>query len=268
MPGYASAPVATRIAVLEVAGGLSYWAGDIAAAHKHYFEQVRLARELGEPGVLANALYNAGFAPLPVYDDRAWANSIRDLSEGLIAEALELWERQGDASGLARGTWMLGELRLFQRRFAEADGYYTEALERFLAEGDDFGSAWAFFTRGIARAESRPAEAIVDLRSGLERFRAAGEIPGMAFVALAAAAIVNEAGDRVSGQRLLGLGTRFREESGAFLAALTPPGYYLSLDPAPPHDALRPVYDEGYALDREAAIEVLWTRLGEPLATG
>ena len=90
----------------------------------------------------------------------------------------------------------------------------------------------------------------------------------MAFVALAAAAIVNEAGDRVSGQRLLGLGTRFREESGAFLAALTPPGYYLSLDPAPPDDALRPVYDEGYALDREAAIEVLWTRLGEPLATG
>ena len=77
--------------------------------------------------------------------------------------------------------------------------------------------------------------------------------------------IVNEAGDRVSGQRLLGLGTRFREESGAFLAALTPPGYYLSLDPAPPHDALRPVYDEGYALDREAAIEVLWTRLGSRL---
>ena len=74
MPGYVTAPVATRIAVLEVAGGLSYWAGDIAAAHKHYFEQVRLARELGEPGVLANALYNAGFAPLPVYDDRAWAD--------------------------------------------------------------------------------------------------------------------------------------------------------------------------------------------------
>ena len=73
MPGYASAPVATRIAVLEVAGGLSYWAGDIAAADKHYFEQVRLARELGEPGVLANVLYNAGFAPLPVYDDRAWS---------------------------------------------------------------------------------------------------------------------------------------------------------------------------------------------------
>jgi tetratricopeptide (TPR) repeat protein len=266
MPGFGGAPLATRIAVLEVAGGLAYWAGDIAAAHQHYFAQVRLARELGEPATLANSLYNAAFAPLPVYDDRAWADSIRDLSEGLVHEAIALWERGGDASGLARGTWMLGELRLFQRRYQEADGYYTQAIERFVGQGDDFGAAWAYFTRGIARAELRPAEALVDLRAGLERFRAAAELPGMAFVALASAAIVNEAGDRVTAQRLLGLGTRFREESGAFLAALTPPGYYLSLDPVPADDALRSVYDEGYALDREAAIDVLWKRLGEPLA--
>ena len=251
--------------MLEVVGGLAYWAGDIAAAHGHYQDQVRLARELGDDALLANALYNAGFAPLPVYDERAWADSMRDMSQGYVTEALALWERLDDPSGLARGTWMLGELRLFQRRYAEADTYYTQAIERFLALGDDFGSSSAYFTRGIARAEGRPAEAIVDLRAALDRFRAAGELPGMAFVALAAAAILGEAGDAVTAQRMLGLGTRFREDSGALLAALTPPGYYLSLDPAPVDHPMRPVYEEGYALDREAAIEVLWERLGRPL---
>ena len=265
MGGFDDAPLRTRIEVLEVAGGLAYWAGDIAAAHTHYQAQLALARELGDDATLANTLYNAGFAPLPVYQQDAWAESIGDLSEPIVDEALAIWRRLGDASGLARGTWMLGELKLFQRDYAAADGHYTEAIGRFEALGDDFGGSWAYFTRGIARAQDHPDAAIVDLRAALQRFRAAGELPGMAFVALAASAIVHEAGDPLKAQRLLGIGTRFREDSGAFLAALTPPGYYLSLDPAPDTDALRPVYDEGYALARDAAIDVLAADLAEPL---
>jgi len=265
MGGFEEASLRTRIDVLEVAGGLAYWAGDITAANAHYQAQVRLARELGDDATLANTLYNAAFVPLPVYEQVAWAESIRDLSEPIIDEAIAVWTRLGDASGLARVTWLRGELKLFQRRYDEADGYYSDAIERFEALGDDFGGSWAHFTRGIARAQDHPAAAIADLRVALERFRAAGELPGMAFVALAGAAIIDAAGDPVKAQRLLGIGTRLREDSGAFLAALTPPGYYMALDRAPEKDALRPVYDEGYALARDAAIEVLRADLAEPL---
>jgi tetratricopeptide (TPR) repeat protein len=265
MPAFASASLAVRIALLDVAGGLAYWSGDIASAHGQYLEQVRLAREQGDDASLANALYNLGFAPQTVFDETTWASSIRDLAQPHIDEALAIWTRLGDEHGLARGTWMLGELKLFQREFALADRHYSEAIDRFQARGDDFGASWAYFTRGIARAQDHPDDALVDLRAALERFRVAGELPGCAFVALAAAAIVNEAGDRLKAQRLLGIGTRFREDSGAFLAALTPPGYYLVLEPVPPDDVLRPAYDEGYGLAREAAIEVLRADLADPL---
>jgi tetratricopeptide (TPR) repeat protein len=268
MPGFEAAPLPTRIAVREVAGGLGYWAGDIVSTHTHYREQVRLARQLGDPSTLANALYNAGFAPIPALDNEEWAASIRDLAEPLITEAIAIWEREGDEAGIARGTWMLGELKLFQQANEEADEHYTLALDRFARLGDDFGAAWAYFTRGVARAERRPDEAIADLREALERFRAAGELPGVAFIALAAAPILERAGDHVGAQRLLGVGVHFREDSGAQLAALSPPGFSLGVDPVPADDPLRPAYEEGYALPRDAAIELLrgilaaWPRSG------
>ena len=269
MPGFADAPLTSRIDVLEVAGGLAYWSGDIEAAHRHYTLQVAAARQLGEASILANSLYNLSFAPTAAQAEGEWADSVRDRSEPIVREAIELWEAEGNEAGLARAQWMLGELKLFQGDLKAAEHWYTEAITRFRALGDDFGSAWAYFTRGIARAGdgSDDAPATADLLEAFGRFERAGDLAGTTFVTLALAALVTRGGDPELGQRLLGIGTRMREASGTQLSALTPPEWYHDLEPITVDEALREHHDAGYALSREAAIDAVLAAFGEPKQT-
>lgn len=51
-----------RIRTLEAAGGLEWWAGNIAGASAHYVDALELTRASGSEEQLANALYNAGLA--------------------------------------------------------------------------------------------------------------------------------------------------------------------------------------------------------------
>ena len=57
MPG-ADAPTPGAVGVLDAAGGVAWWMGDIRTADRFYAEQVEVARGLGEPRALANALFN------------------------------------------------------------------------------------------------------------------------------------------------------------------------------------------------------------------
>ncbi len=54
-------PPAIRARAHEAAGGIAWWSGDMARVQREYEEAVRLAREVGEPRLLADALYNLSF---------------------------------------------------------------------------------------------------------------------------------------------------------------------------------------------------------------
>jgi predicted ATPase/class 3 adenylate cyclase len=257
MPGWSSAPLAARIQTLDVAGGLAYWAGDMVATNQLYTDQVRLARELADPTALANALYNLAFTPEPFWDAAGWSAAVRDKALPLLHEALALWRSVGDASGVARGLWMLGELGLFARDLPAAIASYTEAIAAFEQLGDDFGAAWAYFTRGVAHVDGDRAAARMDLRTAYRRFVAAGDHAGITFVAHVLASLTLGDGEPVLGHRLGGIAKRLLDESGAQLGAIAPAGWE-TIDPVAIDDpADRMAYDDGYALGREAALALI-----------
>ena len=84
--------------LLDAAGGVAWWRGDTPTADRFYQEQVDLARRLGEPRALANALFNLSHSRV-VGDDPAASEAIR-------AEAIRQFEAIGDARGAARVGWI------------------------------------------------------------------------------------------------------------------------------------------------------------------
>ena len=89
---------AARLGLLDAAGGLAWWMGETTTADGFYQEQVDLARQLGDPRALANALFNLSHSRV-VSDDPAAAQAIR-------TEAISRFEEIGDPRGAARVDWI------------------------------------------------------------------------------------------------------------------------------------------------------------------
>ena len=154
MPG-SDAPTLGRVALLDAAGGVTWWMGDLAAADRFYEEQVDVARSLGDRAVLANALFNLSHSRV-VSDDRVASEAIR-------AEATRLFEEIGDRRGAARIDWITANVLVIEDPAAAADMLET-LLERYRALDDRFyvamagGSlSWALLATGRYDESLEPA---------------------------------------------------------------------------------------------------------------
>jgi predicted ATPase/class 3 adenylate cyclase len=164
-----------RLRALEAAGGLAYWAADMAEAERLYDEALRVAREIGEPTAIANALYNAAF-PLIMGGDEAR----RDTAADLLAEAEALFHEADDRAGAARIGWarsvagmMFGE---YQVTMDEAQA----ALPVFEEAGDVFMAAWSRHMSAVAlNMLDRPHEAAPHIRAALDVFEPVGDVSGV-----------------------------------------------------------------------------------------
>lgn len=96
MPG-ADQPTTTRVAALSAAGGIAYWHGRPADAHRHYEEQQALARQLGDVAGEADATWNLCF-------DR-YIGADPEESLRMLQDARRMFERLGDERALARIEW-------------------------------------------------------------------------------------------------------------------------------------------------------------------
>ena len=103
MPGFPERRSRARLRALEAAGGLAYWSGDLAAAGVLYIEAETEARQLGDQGSIANALYNRFFARDGMDSPEAWRAGLTT-ERHLLDEAIEIWTGLGDELGVARGT--------------------------------------------------------------------------------------------------------------------------------------------------------------------
>jgi hypothetical protein len=141
MPG-GDQPTSWRARAIEAAGGLHWWRGDIDGANVRYTEQERVARLVGEPKGLADALFNLSHTRFrPADQDTTEVDALR-------AEAGRLYTAVGDERSLARLEWTAGFSYIAAHRLDEAVALARTSLDRFERHGDEFYVALAAAAMG------------------------------------------------------------------------------------------------------------------------
>ena len=160
MPG-ADPPTRWRMRALEAAGGLGWWAGDVPGADAHYAQQVRIARAVGDPRAIADALFNYMHTQFRPDGPEMELIALRD-------EARRLYRELGEERSLARLHWIMGYVHMAAGDFAGAREIVETSLGRFERNGDDFYVALAATgLAGIDVAEGKLADAFARGLRGL-----------------------------------------------------------------------------------------------------
>jgi predicted ATPase/class 3 adenylate cyclase len=255
MPGWPDEPSLARVRALEAAGGLAYWAGDMAGASSRYGEAAVVARRLGDERELANALYNRFFAQRPTSAIGEWVAVLAE-DRSLLDEALEIWTRLGDEAGVAKALWGLGEHHVYRDEFEAAEEATTRALAIFERLGDRFWIAWTRFTRAFGRArQGKLASAGLDLGEALRDFRTNRDVSGVAIVLSALSSILLMAGRPADGYAVGAAARRSIAETGLHIASLWPTSDIPTPDPDPADPVLRAAARDGAGWSRDEAAD-------------
>ncbi|HTS15916.1 MAG TPA: adenylate/guanylate cyclase domain-containing protein, partial [Candidatus Sulfotelmatobacter sp.] len=208
-----------RARALEASGGIAYWRGDEDQGRSSYDAALAIAREIGRPELVANALYNASMvrgvlSPNPT-------NAVEE-GRAMLDEAVEIYRRLGDRDGEARALWGIGTVQYFSQDSAAARETFAAAERAFAAGDDGFMQAWALHMLGSAEVRLGSLDAAeAHIREALERMREAGETTGMLMIVSDFADVAAGRGQLPRALRLLGAGRALEEASGAKLASLT-----------------------------------------------
>jgi predicted ATPase/class 3 adenylate cyclase len=212
MPGSRDDPT-NRARALEAAGGVAYWQGDLEAAAVFYDECLELARSAGDPGEIANALYNDAF-PATVTG--------KDLpkSQALLVEGLPIYRQLGDEAGVAKCLWALGICHYRQDELGLAVDALDNAAALFRWLGDRFSLGWALFVRAnVALKIGDPATARSFGTEALAIFAGAQDPTGAALLLATLAGVARAEGDMVRAARLSGASEAQEASSGAGLGS-------------------------------------------------
>lgn len=158
--------------VLATRAGVLVSRGRRPEARQLYEKAVRIAREIGNPGLEAQVLNN--FAAMSSADDVP-------LTEALLHRSLELKIQLGDPAGEALTRLNLANFSRYEGRLAEAREWTTGALELYRRLGDKSRIAFTLRTLGAVLAkEGRLDEAAGHYQAALAAAREAGDPPGEA----------------------------------------------------------------------------------------
>ena len=216
MPGAVDQPPAIRARGLGAAGSICYWQGDFAAANRYYGEALAVARQADDKALLAEALYNFGFAPVPEVGDQV---ALYGMAIPIHKEALELYRELGDGKGMADASWALAIAAVSQRQVELAVEHGEEALRRYRELGDDFGTGWAaHMLAGYYGMTGRLAEADAMLREAMSLFAAANDPTGIVLVLLDFAVLADLQSEPERSWRLTGAADRLVRETGVGLS--------------------------------------------------
>jgi predicted ATPase/class 3 adenylate cyclase len=167
-------PLELRFKVLQAAGGLAYWAADFDRAAARYDEALDVARALGDPSIIAEALYDASF---PAMLQRTEGDRVR----AMLEEAERLFSEAGDRLGAARIGWARGVagIMVFDDPSITLDESLA-ALPVFEAEDDVFMVGWAHHMAAVALMNlERLDEAVPHTIAALDVFEPAGDVSGV-----------------------------------------------------------------------------------------
>jgi hypothetical protein len=256
MPAWTGEPSRDRLRALEAAGGLAYWAGNMTAAGVHYASAAEEARRLGDDAEIANALYNHWFARRPTASVADWGDLLAGDDRELLDEALAIWTRLGDETGVAKALWGLGEHYAYREDFPAAEAATTRALEIFMRTGDRFWIAWTLFTRSFARALGGELRGSAeDYALCLREFRESRDVSGLCLTMAAMASLLLLAGHDEDAYTLGAAAERAVAETGLHIASLWPARSIRVPDTAAATGSLREAVERGRAWSREEALE-------------
>ena len=248
-----------RARFAEGFGGIGYWQADYPVADRWYKEALRLWREIGDKGEIANALYNDAYAdilPLMGLSGKEMTAAQREpkYQEGQakLEEALALYREIGDKAGEGNILWALGSYAYFTVAGLPAEHWYRESLELHRQAGHRTMEAWSLHMLAlvlIGRGEN--AESTQHAREGLGIFREAGDVGGITLILDDLASIAVAAGDAPRGARLYGAARHLQATSGTMLANYVEETYDSYNAPSP-RSVLSPEDFERYAAEGAA----------------
>jgi predicted ATPase/class 3 adenylate cyclase len=262
MPGVAEQPAELLARANGAAGGIHYWRAEFEKTHRYYQAALEEARRSGDRAILAEALYNFGFAPRADIGPMQWR-----WEEGrpYYEEALALYRELGDDAGIASVSWALAYSAIADSDLALARRYLQDSMDIQRARGDPFGLGWSLHLLGTIDVHDRVFEdADVRLREALRLFQAAGDQSGIVILLADFSIAARAAGNPERAWRLAGAADRLSKESGTNL--INAPIEYLDWTwPELPEDdpAARAAWEEGAALPTEEAVALA---LGDPSA--
>ena len=210
-------PSAALVRALDGAGTLAIFQGDNARAATFIDEGVALARELGDPSLIGEALTYSAFL---AYRRREFARAEELLDEARRTLGGRAESEPGAVPFLTLGGVVpfltLGDLALAQGQFARAATQYEEAIELFRAAGSEWGCA-----RHAGRTRRGPVltgdfpRAAALYGESLQRSHAMAFWPLVVSSLLGLAGVAVEAGQPEVGARLLGAAEGIATSSGS-----------------------------------------------------
>ena len=239
---------ATRAKALIGAGGIAWWQRDREAAGRFYSEAVEVERQLGDPGRLAEALYNLAFVV---------AGDDIEAAARMVDQSLELFREVGDERGIAQSLTMLVIRDAQAERWARVVTGVEEAVGIWRRLGDRlqlaFALVWLGFAYGrLGRAEEARSAALESLRL----FDAGDNATGIGIALTNLAFLATWESRHEDAVRLAAAAARLKERVGG------PPGGFARIledDPAEEAgrhldaDAVQRAWDEGSAMSLEEA---------------
>ena len=254
LPSVLAQEAVLRSRAEAAAGGISYWLGRPESTHRHYAAALAAAREAGDRKLLADALYDFGFAASPDTGDqlkryrqgRPWfEESLAPLS----GPGRPTRDRQRDL-GAVHGPGC-------RRRPEAAARMAEQSLDLSRELGDPFRTGWAAHLVGLVRiAMGEPDEAPAYLREALDIFQSTGDESGTLLMLIDVAALAEARGDPERQWRHIGAAARARDDTGVNLVDELSTADFLGVKMriVPETDDERAWFEAGRALTQEEAI--------------
>jgi predicted ATPase len=201
-------------------GGLAYWRSDMAAARPHYEEALAIRRRIGDGVRTAGALYDLAFVFAPYFLPPPEDRDLTEQAMRLIREASELYRMAGDALGIARTGWLLGNLTLY-RDTREGERLLRAAVQQFRGLNDLFGLGWALRMHGTALIGTLDTSAAgEELREALGLFAGADDGSALGLLLGDFSDLAAVEGDGLRAARLKGAAAGLRRVTQATLATV------------------------------------------------
>jgi predicted ATPase len=197
------------------AGSIAYWQADVPEVHRLYGLALAAARESGDEALVAEALYNFGFAAT---NQPSMNSALYAAGRASWEEALDLYRKLGDARGVADASWGIAMALQGAGDRDAAIRHGEEALAGYRSVGDPLRIGWGLYLLAGLRVADGDLELVETyLRESLETFTRANDRAGILLCLTGFALLASSRGQLKRANRIGGAVESLRIATGASL---------------------------------------------------